>query len=510
MESVEPGPARPQIALAGIVKSYGGKRALDDVSVEIAAGTVHALVGANGAGKSTLGKIIAGAIRPDAGELYVDGDEVRWAEPRDARRHGIALIAQELALVPHLSVMENVFLGIEPRRAGMVAKKRLARQWAQLIEHWDIALRRDALVGSLRIADQQMVEILRAVASGARVIVMDEPTSSLTNVEVETLRKMVRELRNGGTTIVYVSHFLDDVVELADTISVLRDGRLVHTVAAAEETEASLVRAMFGDAVEAEHLEKHVRADAPVVLEVRGLRRGREVRDVSLSIHAGEILGLAGLVGSGRTELVRAIFGVDRADAGMILIDGVEQRIRSPRDAIDAGIALVPESRKHDGLFMQLGLAPNATMAHMRSMASRVGVLKLAAERMHARRVMTEYSITAASQAAKMATLSGGNQQKVLFAKWLFKRPKVLLLDEPTRGVDVNARAAIHHLIADLAAEGVAILVISSELEEVLALAHRVVVIAEGAITREFGADPPLSEVMEAAFGVEAAQAAGA
>ncbi|HVC84645.1 MAG TPA: sugar ABC transporter ATP-binding protein [Solirubrobacteraceae bacterium] len=498
------------IRLAGIVKSYGGKRALDDVALEITAGTVHALVGANGAGKSTLGKIIAGAIRPDAGEMYLDGQPVRWADPHDARRHGIALIAQELALVPHLSVMQNVFLGIEPRRIGLVARQRLARQYGELVERWGFKLDRDAPVGQLRLADQQMVEILRAVATGARAIVMDEPTSSLTHVEIETLRTMVHDLRRGGTTIVYVSHFLDDVVELADTISVLRDGRLVHTVPAAEETEASLVRAMFGATVEAQRAETPVRAPGAVVLEVRGLRRGRVLRDVSLSIREGEIVGLAGLVGSGRSELARAIFGADHAEAGTISVDGVERRVQSPRDAIRAGIAFVPESRKHDGLFMELSLGPNTTIAHVRSIASKIGVVKRGAERAHARRLITEHSIAAPSPAAKLSTLSGGNQQKVLFAKWLFRRPRVLLLDEPTRGVDVNARAAIHRLINDLAGEGVAILLISSEIEEVLALAHRVLVIAAGAITHEFAADPPLADVMEAAFGVDAPEAIGA
>ena len=497
------------VRLAGIVKSYGGKRALDDVSIEIAGGTIHALVGANGAGKSTLGKIIAGAIRPDSGEIEVDGQPVRWSHPHEARRHGIALIAQELALVPELTVMENVYLGIEPRRFGLVARRALARQYTELVEHWGFALRRDALVGDLRLADQQMVEILRAVASGARVIVMDEPTSSLTHVEIETLKPMIHDLRRSGTAIVYVSHFLDDVVELADTISVLRDGRLVNTAAAAEETEASLVHAMFGG-VETEQVAKQARPDAQVVLAVSGLTRGRALRNISLQIHEGEILGLAGLVGSGRSELARAIFGADRVVEGTIAVDGVVQRIRSPADAIRAGIAFVPESRKTDGLFMELALASNVTIAHVSTIASKIGVVRRAVERANALALIKEHAIVAPSPAAKVATLSGGNQQKVLFAKWLFRKPRVLLLDEPTRGVDVNARAMIHRLIADLAAGGVAILLISSELEEVLALAHRVLVIAEGAVTHEFAADPPLDKVMEAAFGLTTPEPAAA
>jgi ABC-type sugar transport system ATPase subunit len=494
------------IRLAGIVKSYSGTRALDDVSLEIVGGTVHALVGANGAGKSTLGKIVGGATRPDAGTIYLDARPVRWANPREARHEGIALIAQELALVPHLTVMQNIFLGIEPRRRGLVARHQLERAYEELAERWGFQLERDALVGQMRTADQQKVEILRAVASDARVIVMDEPTSSLTHIEVETLCGMIAELRSEGRTIVYVSHFLDEVLALSDTVTVLRNGRVVRTAPAAEETEATLVHAMFGEAAEAEHFEKRDRTEAPVVLEVRNLRREGVLRDVSLSIREGEIVGLAGLVGSGRSELARAIFGADRTDGGTISVDGVERTIRSPRDAIDAGIAFVPESRKQDGLFMQLSVTSNTTLTHLRSLASRTGVLRPAAERSKAWTLLERLSISAPSPSARVTTLSGGNQQKVLFAKWLLLAPHVLVLDEPTRGVDVGARAAIHRLITDLADQGVAILLISSELEEVLGLAHRVLVIRRGAITREFPADPPLADVMEAAFGLAAPQ----
>ncbi|MBV9839265.1 MAG: sugar ABC transporter ATP-binding protein [Solirubrobacterales bacterium] len=495
-----------RIRLERISKSYSRRKALDDVTLEIVGATVHGLVGANGAGKSTLGKIIAGAIRPDAGELYLDERQIRPADPHDARRHGIALIAQELALVPHLTVMENVFLGIEPRRWGLLARRRIERRYAELVQRWGFQLQRDAPVGGLRLADQQKVEILRAVASGASVIVMDEPTSSLTSVEVETLRRMIEQLRGMGTTIVYVSHSLEEVLQVADAISVLRDGRLVHTRAAAEETEASLVHAMFGAAVDAGQVEKPAQAGGPDVLEVRDLDLGALLKGVSLSIKAGEIVGLAGLVGSGRSELARAIFGVERMDRGTILVDGVERRIKSPRDAIDAGIAFVPESRKDDGLFMQLSVAANATIAGLGSIVSGLGTVKSSAERASASKLIGDLSIATPSPAAKVATLSGGNQQKVLFAKWLFREPRVLLLDEPTRGVDVNSRAAIHRLIRHQAASGVAILLISSELEEVLALAHRVLVIRHGAITHEFAADPPLAEVMEAAFGVAGAE----
>ena len=491
-----------QIRLVSIGKRYSGTKALDDVSVEVAGGSVHALVGANGAGKSTLGKIVGGVIRPDAGQLYVDDRAVRYASPREARIDGIAMIAQELSPVPHLSVIENVFLGIEPRRFGLVQWRKMRAQYEELISQWGFELDGNAKVGPLRTADKQKVEILRAVACDARVLVMDEPTSSLTSVETKTLHRMIRTLRESGRTIVYVSHFLDEVLELADTVTVLRSGRLVRTAPVAEETEESLVAGMFGAAAEAEHFEKTQRSAAPVVLEVSGLRREGVLRDISLQIRAGEIVGLAGLVGSGRSELARAIAGVDPIDGGTIVVDGTARRIRSPADAMAAGMAFLPESRKDDGLFLALTLAANTTFADLRSVASRMGVLRRALERAKTSSLLKVLSVEPPVPSAKVENLSGGNQQKVLFARWLFRNPHVLILDEPTRGVDVAARAAIHRLINNLAAEGTAVLLISSEIEEVLGLAHRVLVIRRGSVTREFGADPPMDAVMEAAFGL--------
>src|ERR1700729_261673 len=470
-----------QVRLVSIGKRYSGTKALDNVSVEVAGGTVHGLVGANGAGKSTLGKIIGGVIRPDDGQLFVDDRQVRYTSPREARIDGIATISQELSPMPHMSVIESVYFGIEPRR---------------------FELDPNAKVGMLRTADKQKTEILRAVAADARVIVMDEPTSSLTSVETKTLHRMIRTLREGGRTIVYVSHFLDEVLELADTVTVLRSGRLVRTGPAATETEDSLVAGMFGAAAEAEHFEKPQGSTAAVVLEVSGLNRKGVLRDISLQIRAGEIVGLAGLVGSGRTELARAISGADPVDSSTISVDGTVSHIRSPADAMAAGMAFVPESRKDDGLFLELSIAANTTFADLRSVAGRLGVLSLVRERSKTRELLDLTSVQPPNPSAKVGHLSGGNQQKVLFARWLLRNPRVLILDEPTRGVDVAARAAIHRLINKLAAEGTAVLLISSEIEEVLGLAHRVLVMRRGSITREFSADPPLEAVMEAAFGL--------
>ena len=494
--------AAAPVRLVSIGKRYSGTRALDDISVEVAGGTVHALVGANGAGKTTLGKIVSGVIRPDEGQLFVHDRPVRYASPRDARIDGIATIAQELSPIPHMTVIENIYFGIEPRRSGLVQRRQLRAQYAELVSQWGFELDGNAKVGALRTADKQKVEILRAVACDARVIVMDEPTSSLTSVETKTLHRMIRSLRESGRTIVYVSHFLDEVLDLADTVTVLRSGRLVRTAPAAEETEESLVAAMFGAAAEAEHFEKQEGSTAPVVLEVSGLRRTGVLRDISLQIRAGEIVGLAGLVGSGRSELARAIAGADPIDGGTIAVDGRVRRIRSPADAMAAGMAFLPESRKDDGLFVELSLAANTTFSDLRAVASRFGILHRAVERARTSALLHSLSVEPPVPSAKVASLSGGNQQKVLFARWLFRTPRLLILDEPTRGVDVAARAAIHRLINNLAAEGTAVLLISSEIEEVLGLAHRVLVMRRGSITREFGADPPLEAVMEAAFGL--------
>jgi len=491
-----------QLQLVSIGKRYSGTKALDNVSVEVAGGTVHALVGANGAGKSTLGKIIGGVTRPDDGQMFVDDRQVRYTSPREARTDGIATISQELSPMPHMSVIENIFFGIEPRRAGLVQFRQMRRQYEDLISEWGFSLNPHAKVGALRTADVQKVEILRAVATEARVIVMDEPTSSLTSVETSTLHRMIHALRERGTTIIYVSHFLDEVLDLADTVTVLRSGRLVRTAPAAEETEESLVAGMFGAAAAAEHFEKPQHSAARVVLDVSGLSRKGVLNDISLQIRAGEIVGLAGLIGSGRTELARAISGADPIDSGTIVVDGAARRVRSPADAMAAGMAFLPESRKDDGLFLELSLAANTTFADLCSVASRLGVVRRATERAKTKELLDLTSVQPPNPSAKVVSLSGGNQQKVLFARWLLRNPRVLILDEPTRGVDVAARAAIHRLINKLAAEGSAVLLISSEIEEVLGLAHRVLVMRRGSITREFSADPPLDAVMEAAFGL--------
>jgi len=484
-----------------ISKRFGGVQALRDVDLEIERGAIHALVGENGAGKSTLGKILAGVHKPDEGELWVEGSRVAYRSPRDALRDGITIITQEPTVVPHRSVQENVFLGVERGAAGMLDERRTARRFAALVEETGIELPGRRLARTLRVADQQKVEILRAIARDAKLFVMDEPTSALTTDEAERLFEVIRRLRDGGATVVYVSHFLPEVLRLADAVTVLRDGRLVRTAPTKDETPERLVSAMLGRSLDLAFPPKvPAPKDAPVVLSVRGLSRPPAVQDVSFDIRAGEIVGLAGLIGSGRSEVARAIFGADRPIAGVIEVDGRPVSPRSPRAAIRRGIAMLPEDRKRQGLLMLRSVVDNVTLPHLEDVSA-VGVLSTRIERTRTSELIASLDVRAKSNDAPVNTLSGGNQQKVLFAKWLFRRPRVLIADEPTRGVDVGAKRAIYELIESLAAEGIAVLLISSEHEEVLGLAHRVLVMRGGRIVAEFD-EQTMSEnaVLHAAF----------
>ena len=487
----------------GISKRYGGARALDDVSVSIAAGEIHALVGENGAGKSTLGKIVAGAVLADEGEIVVDGKPVSLRSPRDAIRHGIALIHQEIALVPAMTVLDNVFLGAEPGRTGLLDRGDQHERFRQLAGRIGFEHNPSVRVETLRVADQQKVEILRALVRNARLIVMDEPTAALTRIEAERLLQITRDLRAEGVTVVYVSHILGDVLDLCDTITVLKDGRHVKTSPARDETVESLVTSMLGRSMD---LVFPVRVappgDAPVVLSVRGLSRPPAFEDVSFEIRAGEIVGLAGLVGSGRTEIARAVFGADPA-SGVVEIEGRALRSRSPKRGIRRGIALLPESRKEQGLVMMRPVTENVTIAHLDAVTES-GVVQVRRERRLVAQVLKSVDARAASYSMPVSALSGGNQQKAAIAKWLVKTPLVLLADEPTRGIDVGAKMAIYELITGLAAKGLGVLLISSELEEVIGLAHRILVVRAGRIVAEFaGGEADEEKVMRAAFGDE-------
>jgi simple sugar transport system ATP-binding protein/ribose transport system ATP-binding protein len=484
---ITPDSERPTIVeLRNVEKQFGGAVALRGVSLEVKAGAVHALVGENGAGKSTLGKIIAGVHRPDEGELLLDGEPVSFRSPRDALTAGVTIIAQELALARRRSVLDNVYLGNTPNVLGRVKTRQLRQQYADLTERLGISVDPDRTVGELRLAEAQKVEILRAVARGARLIVMDEPTAPFSRQDAEELFGVVAALVEAGTTIVYVSHNLEDVLRLSSEVTILRDGALVRTGPAAEETTDSLVTGMLGRSLDVVFPSKRYPDEqAPVVCSVRGLACEELVEDVSFDIRAGEILGIAGMVGSGRSELARAIFGADRRAAGEVLVDGEPVSARHPRTAIRAGIALLPEDRKTQGLLMLQSAVANVSVASLGDV-SRAGWIASRRERASADEVIKKVDVRAVQPDAPAWTLSGGNQQKVLFARWLRRDPRLLIVDEPTRGVDIGAKRSIYELLADLAGRGVAILMISSELEEVIGLAHRVLVMRRGHIVGDF------------------------
>jgi len=495
------------VELRGISKRFDRLQALSDVTVRIQSGTVHALVGENGAGKSTLGKILAGLERPDEGEIWVDGNRVNYSSPRDALADGITIIAQELALEPGRSVIENVFLGIESKQWGLLDHRSMHSRYRSLVTKSRLMVAPDTLVGRLRTADQQRVEILRALARNARLIIMDEPTAALTSQEAARFLDLVRSLRADATTIVYVSHFLNEVLEVADNVTVLRDGRHVRTAPAAKESPPSLVSAMLGGATDLSFPDRTTRtARGSVVLSVRGLSRPPAFDDVTFDVRAGEIVGLAGLIGSGRTEVARAIFGADRYRTGTVEIVGNSRRRHTPRDAIRSGLAMLPESRKQ-GLLMRRSIVENVALPYL-SMFSSLGVMSTRKEAGRTADIVRQLDVRAPNLRTRISKLSGGNQQKTMFAKWLLKAPAVLIIDEPTRGVDVGAKHAIYRIIDALARNGMGVLLISSEIEEVLGLSDRILVMRNGRLAGEFNsAEVGEDVILRAAFGAQASEA---
>jgi rhamnose transport system ATP-binding protein len=475
----------PHVELHDVTKRYGATVAVGHANVTFMRGHVHALVGENGAGKSTLGKMVAGVIHPDEGEIRVSGQVVHFGSPRAALHHGIATIAQELSLVPSRSVLENVFLGQEDSVAGVVRNGALRARFVELLKQTGIDMDPDVPVRSLTVAAQQKVEILRAVARRSDLIIMDEPTARLSSTETAGLRALVRSLAAGGTTVIFISHFLEEVLEVADTVTIMRDGKLVRTSPTSAESKESLIEGMIGRSLEAAFPAKRpAPADAPVVLHVEGLTREPHFRDVGFDLRAGEIVVLAGLVGAGRTEVARAIFGADSRTQGKVELKGQAVHFRSPQDAIRHGMAMIPESRKEQGLFLDRAIRENVSLPHL-GRFSRLGIVSPIGERGGVGEIVRSVGVRLASIDHRVRSLSGGNQQKVLFARWLLGSPSVLIADEPTRGVDVGSKRNIYDLLVDLAAAGTGVLVISSELEEVLGLAHRILVMREGRIVGE-------------------------
>jgi ribose transport system ATP-binding protein len=494
-----PTPGKPPlIEMRGIGKEFLGVRVLDDVDLACTTGEVHAIVGENGAGKSTLMKILCGAYRPSEGEILIDGEPTEFHHPLDGQQAGVAIIYQEFNLLPDRTVAENIFLGREPRRGIMIDRRAMEERSGELLAELapDDPISPSELVGNLPVARQQTVEIAKALSLDSRIMVMDEPTAALAAHEVERLFAQIARLRKRGIAVFYISHRLKEVFEIAQRITVLKDGKLVKTVASNEVTSPDLVRLMVGRELD-QYFPPRAEAGSrgPVRLKLRGA--GNDLlSDIDLDVHAGEIVGVAGLQGSGRTELARAIFGADRFEHGSFELDGKERRIRSPREAVAAGIGFVTEDRKAEGLALSQSVRDNVSLAWRG--------LTRALRREHVLEVGTlvkavELRYRALGQEVRF--LSGGNQQKVVLAKWLATEPRLVIFDEPTRGIDVGAKAGIHDLIRGLANEGVAVVMISSELSEVIGMSDRIIVMRQGSIAGELPAGPEESEIMFLATG---------
>lgn len=502
--------ATPIIEADRIDKRFPGVHALDDVSLTVFPGEVTAVVGENGAGKSTLMKILAGAQLPDQGTIRVDGQPITIESPRVAQQLGIITIYQELSLIDALSVGENIFLGDLPTHPGGDWRVDWPKLWgrsSELLERVGLRIRPQTLVRNLSVAQKQMVEIARALARNVRVLILDEPTSSLTDRETERLFEIIALLKSRGVGIIYISHRLEEVFRIAQRVTVLRDGKVVGSMPVEETSEEALVRMMVGRDLSRLFAQAR-QSEAPVRLEVHGLSRRGVLHDISFAVRGGEVVGLAGLVGAGRTELARCIFGADPLHSGEILLDGTPVTIRTPGDAVDLGIALVPEDRKLQALILGMGVRENLTLPVLDRLGSpfipsRSREKALVGDFIKSLRIRTPH------MEQRVSALSGGNQQKVVLARWLATHPKVLILDEPTRGIDVGAKAEVHALIARLAEEGVAILMISSELPEILGMSHRILVMRSGRIVADIPrADATEETILAAATGQTLASSA--
>jgi len=493
-----------------IHKSFPGVRALAGARFELMPGEVHALMGENGAGKSTLMKILAGIYARDSGEIRYDGAAVDFTGPREAQQAGIGIIHQELQLMNHLTVAQNIFIGREPKRAFglLLDDDRLNRDASALLAHLNLTIDPRVVVGGLTVAKQQMVEIAKALSFNSRVLIMDEPTAALNNAEIAELFKMIRELKSRGVGIIYISHKMDELKQIADRVTVLRDGEYVGTVDAATTSMATIIGMMVGRTISDERL-AGAQEPGEVVLDVRHLECGPLVRDVSFSVRRGEILGFAGLMGAGRTEVARAVFGADRPQSGEIFVHGRKCAIRTPEHAVAAGIGYLSEDRKRFGLALGMDVEANVVMSNLSRYLSFAGFLKGEPMRRSAEKFIRLLNIRTPSAAQEVRLLSGGNQQKVVVAKWLDRDCDILFFDEPTRGIDVGAKAEIYKLLRTLADQGKAVVMISSELPEILRMSDRIVVMCEGRITGELAPEQATQErIMELATRREAAKAA--
>ena len=467
------------LEMRGIRKTFGGNVALDDVSFALDSGEVHCLVGENGAGKSTLIKILTGAYKKDRGEILLQSKPLQLESPIDAQHQGVSAVYQEPQLIPALSVAENIFLGRLPSRNGILQRGLLHRRASEILGSLGLELRPETPAGTLSLAERQMVLICKSLSLNARILILDEPTAMLTAREVEKLFEVVQRLKRRGVSTIYISHRLDEVFRIGDRVTVLKDGQVVATVKTADVQRDDLIQMMVGRRLGALFPTRKGQASREVVLELLGLSRQGKFSEVSVRLHKGEILGLAGLVGSGRTEVLRCIYGADRPDAGEVQLGSHPVSIRSPRDGVRRGMGFVPEDRRSQGLVLNLSLRENLSIVDLKRF-SRLGFVNQSFERKRSQELKTSLQIKAASLETAVQFLSGGTQQKVVLAKWLDLRPLVFLLDEPTKGVDVQTKQEIYGLIVGLADQGAAVLLVSSELPELLGLCDRVIYLREG------------------------------
>ena len=492
-----PPASAPVLVLEHASKAFSGVHALQDVSLELYPGEAHALVGENGAGKSTLIKILAGVHQPDSGSLRIGKDNVFLSGPADASARGISVIYQEPTLFPDLSVAENIFIGRQPLRPGRrIDHAAMDREVEDVFKRLGVQLDPERIARGLSIAEQQLVEIAKALTRKARVLIMDEPTAALSPVESQRLFRVVETLRAEGAAVVFISHRLEEIFALCQRTTVLRDGKLISSGLLSEMTEQDLIRAMVGRDVLTESHQPH--APGATVLEVQRLTREGVFRDISFEVRAGEVVALAGLVGSGRTEVARAIFGVDRYDAGSVTINGRALKRGSPTAAMDAGIGLVPEDRRQQGLVMDMSIGANIALSSLGALRH-LGLISPAAETRFSADWATRLQVKYARISAPVSVLSGGNQQKVVLAKWMARKPTLLIVDEPTRGIDIGTKTEVHRLISQLADDGVAVLVISSELPEVLTVADRVLVMREGRLAAALSREEATEQAIVAA-----------
>lgn len=475
----------PLIQVQDVSKSFGGVRALKNVHIKVFPGEVHALLGENGAGKSTLIKIMTGVHQPDSGEIYFRGELVRFSGPRDAQQIGIGAIYQEPTLFPDLDIAENILAGRQPLSGWRINWRAMYREARGLLQQLGVHLDPRTKARNLSVAQQQTVEIARALSLNAQLLIMDEPTSSLTLTEVEELFRIIGQLRQAGTAVVFISHRLEELFAVADRVTILRDGNYVGTREMAGVRIEELIQMMVGREIN-ELFPKLAVSIGDTLLEVKALTADGKFKNVNFALRAGEILGMAGLIGAGRTDVARALFGIQPVSAGAIIIEGQEVSIQNPRQAMRLGLALVPEDRQHHGLVLPMSIAANITLPILSRFTRAGGWLRERAARHVAASAARKLEVKSTGIGQKARELSGGNQQKVVLAKWLETDPRILILDEPTRGIDVGTKAAVHQLMSDLANQGVAILMISSELPEILGMSDRILVMREGQITGEY------------------------